>query len=128
MLAPGLESVPVGALVSRCHVQLAGVGSVLPAASVERTAKVCELSVRPEALCGVVHGAKAPPSMLHSNVEPGSEDVNVKVGVAALDGSAGFETIVVSGAVRSTLTFRLELDGWPAWPGATGAVAASPSA
>ena len=72
MLAPGLLSVPVGAFVSRCHVQLSGVGSVLPAGSVARTAKVCELSVRPGTLCGLVHGAKEPPSTL-------APDPNLKV-------------------------------------------------
>ena len=37
MLAPGLFSEPVGAFVSRCHVQASGVASVFPAASVART-------------------------------------------------------------------------------------------
>ena len=37
----------LGAAVSIVQVKLAGVGSVLPAASVARTSKVCEPSVRP---------------------------------------------------------------------------------
>ena len=105
-LLPGLFRVAVGAFVSRCHVQLSGVASVLPAASVARTWKVCELSVRPGTVCGLVHGANPPPSMLHSNVEPGSVEVNVNDGVP-LDGSAGFVTMLVFGAVRSTSTLRI---------------------
>src|SRR5438132_1108384 len=128
MLAPGLFSVPVGPLVSRCHVHESGVGSVLPAASVARTSKVCALSVRPPTECGLVHGANEPPSILHSKLEPGSEEVKVNAGVAAFDGSAGFVTMVVSGAVRSTLTFRIALDGCPALSVATAASAWLPSA
>ncbi len=37
----------LGAAVSIVQVKHAGVGSVLPAASVARTSKVCEPSVRP---------------------------------------------------------------------------------
>jgi hypothetical protein len=36
--------------------------------------------------------------------------LNVNAGLAALDGSAGLPTIVVCGAVRSTLTLRTALD------------------
>ena len=53
----------------------AGVASVLPAASVARTSKVWLLSVSPATVCGLVQAANDPPSMLHSNVEPGSLDV-----------------------------------------------------
>src|SRR6266540_2495052 len=66
MLAPGLFSVPAGSFVSRCHVHVSGVASVLPAGSVARTSKVCELSARPLTLCGLVHGANEPPSIQHS--------------------------------------------------------------
>src|SRR5438552_12725407 len=107
MLAPGLLSVPVGLFVSRCHVHVSGVASVLPAASVALTSKVCALSVSPATLCGLVHGANELPSTRHSKVEPGSEELKVNAGVAALDGSAGLPTMVVFGAVRSTLTFRI---------------------
>src|SRR5439155_20078366 len=89
MLAPGLLSVPLGSFVSRCQVHVAGVASGLPAASVARTSKVWSLSVRPATSCGLVHGANAPASMLHSNVEPDSLESNVKDGTAALDGSDG---------------------------------------
>src|SRR6266508_2923283 len=106
MFAPGLLSVAVGSFASRCHVQVSSDGSVLPAGSVARTSNVCELSVRPLTLCGLVHGAKAPPSIRHSKLEPGSEELNVKVGLATFDGSAGLPTMLVSGAVRSTSTLR----------------------
>src|SRR5919197_3853055 len=102
MFAPGLFSVPVGSFVSRCHVHVAGEASVFPAGSVARTSKVCALSVRPPTVCGLVHGAKAPPSIRHSNVEPVSVELNVKAGLAALDGSAGLPVIGVSGGGRAT--------------------------
>src|SRR3954468_8261032 len=111
MFEPGLVIVPVGPVVSRCHVHVAGEGSVLPAASVARTAKVCALSVRPPMLFGLVQGANAAPSTLHSNVDPASEGVKVKLAAAALDGSACLPTIVVCGAVRSPSTLRMALDG-----------------
>src|SRR6187431_2624698 len=114
MFAPGLLIAPVGPFVSRCHVQVSGDGSVLPAASVARTSNVCALSSRPVTLCGLVHGAKAPPSMLHSKLAPGSLELKVNVGLTALDGSAGLVTIVVFGEVRSMSTFRMALVGWPA--------------
>src|SRR6266508_4429920 len=127
MLAPGLFSVPAGSFVSRCHVHVSGVASVLPAGSVARTSKVCRLSVRPLTLCGLVHGANEPPSIRHSKVEPVSDELNVNVGVAALDGSAGLATMVVFGAVRSTSTLRIALEGCPALSVATAARAWLPS-
>src|SRR5215210_8503817 len=66
--------------------------------------------------------------MRHSKVEPASDELKVKEGVAALDGSAGFVTIVVFGALRSMSTFRIALDGWPALSVATAASAWLPSA
>jgi hypothetical protein len=46
----------------------AGVGSVLPAASVARTEKVWLPSVRDDALYGLEHDPNAPPSTRHWNV------------------------------------------------------------
>src|SRR5690242_8363882 len=106
MFAPGLFSAPAGLVVSRCHVHVSGDASVLPAASVARTSSVCALSVRPATLCGLVQGDQVPPSTRHSNVEPASVELKLKLGVATLDGSAGLAVIVVSGAVRSTSTLR----------------------
>src|SRR5512133_677659 len=128
MLAPGLFRAPVGALVSRCQVHVAGVASVLPAASVARTSKVWSLSVSPATVCGLVQAANDPPSMLHSNVEPGSLASNVKDGTARLDGSEGLVRIVVLGAVRSTSTLRIAVAGCPALSVATAARAWLPSA
>ena len=52
----------------------------------------------------------------------------MNVGVTAFDGSAGLETMVVSGAFRSTSTLRIALEGWPALSVATAASAWLPSA
>ena len=54
-------------------------------------------------MSGDVHGSHVPPSSLHSNVEPVSDELNVKVGVVLPDGLAGLESIVVFGAVVSTV-------------------------
>src|SRR6266511_2868178 len=51
-----------------------------------------------------------PPSTLHSNVEPLSDELNEKLGVALLDGFAGDASIVVSGAVLSTRRFATTLE------------------
>src|SRR4029079_19577057 len=106
MFAPGLLSVPVGFVVSRCHVQLSGDASVLPAASVARTSNVCVLSASPERPCGLVHDDQLPPSIRHSNVEPASVELKAKLGVAALDGTAGLVLIVVFRARRCHATVR----------------------
>src|SRR5947208_11120155 len=127
MFAPGLVSVPAGLLVSRCHVHVSGDGSVFPAASVARTSNVCALSASPLTEWGLAQGAQAPPSIRHSKLEPGSDELKVKLGVAAFDGSAGLPTIVVSGAVRSTSTLRMSLDACPALSVATAASAWFPS-
>ena len=49
----------------------------MPAASVARTAKVCDPTGRSSYFFGDVHSAKAPPSKAHSNV-PGSVALKVK--------------------------------------------------
>src|SRR5947208_4304862 len=45
--------------------------------------------------------------MRHSKVEPGSLELKVNVGVASLSSAGGAESIVVFGAVRSTVQVRL---------------------
>ena len=50
---------------------------------------------------GEVHEAKAPPSSLHSKLDPPSLDVKEKLGSASLSGSGGEAVIVVCGSVRS---------------------------
>ena len=52
--------VSTGSVVSTVKVRLAGVASVLPAASVARTSKVCEPSASAVVVNGVVHDAKDP--------------------------------------------------------------------
>jgi hypothetical protein len=109
----GLESIVVfGAVVSSVHVDAAGDASVLPAASVARTSKVWLPSPSAgEIVSGLVHADQLRPSMRHWKVEPVSEELKLKSGVVSFDGSAGPESIVVSGAVLSTrrLATRLVL-------------------
>ena len=54
-------------------------------------------------LCAEVQGANGPASSLHWKLEPGSLELNEKVGVALFDGSLGLPLIVVSGGVVSTV-------------------------
>jgi hypothetical protein len=100
---PGLVSIVVfGGPTSMIHVWLAGLPSVFPAGSVARTSNVWLLSASAgESVSGDVHGSHVPPSSLHSNVEPVSGELNVKVGVVLPEGLAGLESIVVFGAVVS---------------------------
>ena len=77
---------------------------MLPAASVARTSKVWLPAVSAgEIDSGLVQDVQLPPSMRHSKLEPASVELNVKLGVVLLDGSAGLESMVVFGAVRSTV-------------------------
>jgi hypothetical protein len=52
---------------------------------------------------GLVQDAQLPASMRHSKLEPLSEELKLKLGVVLPDGSAGLESMVVFGAVRSTV-------------------------
>src|SRR5437660_2196670 len=110
--------IAVGALESRCHVQLSGDGSAFPAGSIARISTVWLPSVRPLTTVGLEQALQAPPSASHSNVEPGSVEVNENDTVPPL-GSAGFAVIVVSGGVVSTLTLRIAEAVWPALSVAT---------
>ena len=92
-----------GAVRSTVQVWLAGVASVLPAASVARTSKVWLPAPSEPSVSGLEHDVQLPPSMRHSKVEPASEELNEKVGVVSFDGSGGVESIVVAGGVRSTI-------------------------
>jgi hypothetical protein len=51
-----------------------------------------------------VQAANAAPSRLHSNVLPGSLDVNVKLALVSVVAAAGAELMVVAGGVPSTTT------------------------
>ena len=50
-----------------------------------------------------MQATKAPPSSLHSKLEPASVEVKLKLGPVRFDGLAGADVIVVSGAPRSTV-------------------------
>src|SRR5439155_12711712 len=91
----------VGAPVSTF--QVAEATSLLPAASVALTWKVCDPSASLLKPCGLEQAAKLPESSLHWKEEPGSEELKVNVAVVALVGSAGPEAIDAVGAVRSTV-------------------------
>ena len=76
----------------------------MPAASVARTSKVWLPAVNAgEIDSGLVQEFQLPLSMRHSKVEPPSEELNAKVGVVFPDGLEGLESMVVFGAVRSTV-------------------------
>src|SRR5216117_1667329 len=98
----------VGGPRSIDHVWLAAVPSVLPAGSVARTSNVWLPSPRAAVVCGLVQELQPPPSTRHSKLEPGSEELNVNVGVASLSSAGGAESIVVLGSVRSIV--QVELD------------------
>ena len=56
-----------------------------------------------DTVSGLAHGVQLPPSTRHSKVEPLSLELKEKLGVVSFEGSAGLESIVVFGAVRSTV-------------------------
>jgi hypothetical protein len=64
-----------GGPVSTIQVNVAGVGSALPAASVAFTENVCGPSSRPVSVVGDVQAANAPASSLHWKLDPVSLDV-----------------------------------------------------
>ncbi|HEX9379918.1 MAG TPA: hypothetical protein VF891_00340 [Gaiellaceae bacterium] len=114
----GLASIVVsGAVRSTVQVWLAGVWSALPAWSVARTSKVWLPSVRAgEMVWGLVQEAQLPLSMRHSKPAPGSLE-KLKLGIAFPDGLEGLASMVVLGAVRSTVQVWLagEPSVLPAW-------------
>jgi hypothetical protein len=77
---------------------------VFPAASEARTWNVWLPAVNAgEIDSGLVQDVQLPASRRHSKLEPLSDELKLKLGVVLLDGSAGLESIVVFGAVRSTV-------------------------
>src|SRR4051794_32550057 len=101
---------------STVHLRLAGVASVLPAASVARTSTVCRPPSSSGSFQPAAQGAHATVSTLslvslsrrHSNVESGSDEVELNVGVRSVDlpPSSGPTAIAVSGASASTVKAR----------------------
>ena len=76
----------------------------MPALSVARTWKVWLPAVSAgEIVCGLVQELQLPLSTRHSKVEPVSFELKVNVGVVLPEGLAGLESMVVFGAVRSTV-------------------------
>src|SRR6266516_325907 len=109
----GSSIVAVGAVRSSSHVQLSGLSSMFPAASIARTSKVCVPSAGVGVtLCEPEHVFHEPPSSLHSKV-PASLESKVKLGGSTFVGSPGLVWIVVSGSVRSTVTSAVALETWP---------------
>ena len=77
---------------------------MLPAWSVARTSKVWLPSLSAgERVSGLEQGLQEPPSILHSNVEPVSVELNDKLGVVLFEGSLGCAVIEVLGAAVSTV-------------------------
>jgi len=107
-VAPVGEAVEVARARARresgaVHAWLAGVASVLPAASTARAASVCAPEASGPGAYELEHEANAPPSRLHSNATPASPEASANVGEALL-GSDGVELKFVSGAVLSIVT------------------------
>src|SRR5918995_7230578 len=92
---------PVAYLAPTFHLRLAGVGSVLPAASVAFTSKVWVPFARLLYVLGEGHGLKAPLSREHSKEEPASEEEKVNVASLLLAFPEGLESMVVCGGVVS---------------------------
>jgi hypothetical protein len=90
---------PVG--TATVQVLVAGVASVLVAASVACTEKVWLVLLRPVYEAGESHGANAPASSLQAKVEPGSLELNVNDASAVATVPVGPLRIVVSGGVVS---------------------------
>ena len=86
------------------HVRLAGVGSTLPAASAERTSKVCTPGVRPVYARGFVHAWKAVSTVLsrrQAKVEPGSVAEKPKLAPVLVVEGGGLAVMEVLGGVVS---------------------------
>lgn len=77
--------------------KVAGVGSKLPAASLDLTEKVCELLLKPVYLFGLVHDSNDPVSSLHSKVLPVTVEVKEKAADVLIELLRGVEVRVVSG-------------------------------
>src|SRR3712207_5783451 len=111
LLAPSVGETlsTVGAVVSTVQLAPAGVSSVLPAASVAFTSKVCGPSERPVYSFGEVQSVKGSPSRLHWKVEPVSVEEKVKLVESLVTVPEGPESMVVSGAAVSSGTSAVTL-------------------
>ena len=76
----------------------------MPDVSMARTSKLWLPVVSAGAIVSGLEQEVHPlPSMRHSKLEPVSVELKLKLGVVLPDGSAGLESMVVLGAVRSTV-------------------------
>lgn len=79
------------------NVRRDAVGSVLPAGSTARTAKVCCARLRVPVVWPDLHHLQVPASRRHRKVEPAWEAVNLNVGVRSRVVAPGEDVIVVPG-------------------------------
>src|SRR5262245_47153562 len=96
-----------GAIESIVQLKLAGVASVLPAASRARTWNVWTPWARPVRLFGLVQAAYAAPSTEHSNVAEPSGEVNAKLALVEVLFAFGLDVMLVSGDVVSIVQVKL---------------------
>ena len=90
----------------------AGVESVFPAGSVARTWNLWSPSPSGGNAFGDEQALNGPFPSRHSNVEPGSFDVNSNVASATSDGSCGPLVMVVCGGWRSTFQENAAASEW----------------
>ena len=109
-LEPATETpsmVVSGGTVSTFHERVAGLVSILPAASVARTVNACCPSARFEWTRGEEQGVRGSPSSAHWKVTPVSFELNPKLAFAEFQTPDGPEVMVVSGAAASTVHVRV---------------------
>jgi len=112
VLVVGFTGVPVmvvlGGVVSTVQfLAFAADLSMFPAASIARTWNVCMPSFKGAEVQGLVQGANAPPSRLHSKVLPGSVEVKEKVATGLFVSFGGPDVMVVLGAFVSIVQLKL---------------------
>src|SRR4051794_16820158 len=98
----GATRVSAGSVASTVQVVVAGVASVLPAASVARTRKVCAPGVSPERTSGDEQAVQAPASRRHSKLAPVSLESKRKSADVVPVAAGGVSVKKVFGALVST--------------------------
>jgi len=96
-----------GGAVSTVNILESGDVSTLPKESLARTSKMWEPSERVVYSLGLVQAVYAAPSIRHSNVAPASGEEKPKEALFTAIVPDGPESMVVSGAVLSTVQVRL---------------------
>src|SRR5215216_4159806 len=95
-----------GGVASTANERLAAVASAFPAGSIARTWNECGPSPSEAVVLGEEQFANAAPSTRHWNVDPGSFDLNPKLGVLSVVRPSGPPVIVVTGGSVSTVNER----------------------